>query len=74
MTLDRVVHDPACLAVLTVLAEAGDVEFRLLEMVTGLTRGNLSSLCARQVHRTVMQRLAGRILEVRRGGERRPAR
>lgn len=41
--LDRVVHEPARLAILTVLAEAEDVEFRFLERVTGLTRGNLSS-------------------------------
>jgi len=41
--LDRVVHEPARLAILTVLAEAESVEFRFLERVTGLTRGNLSS-------------------------------
>ncbi len=43
LTLDRVVHEPARLAILTVLAEAEEVEFRFLEVVTGLTRGNLSS-------------------------------
>lgn len=43
LDLDRVVHEPARLAILTVLAEAADVEFRFLEAVTGLTRGNLSS-------------------------------
>lgn len=43
LDLDRVVHEPARLAILTVLAEAADVEFRFLEQVTGLTRGNLSS-------------------------------
>lgn len=41
--LDRMVHEPARLAILTVLAEAEEVEFRFLERVTGLTRGNLSS-------------------------------
>ena len=41
--LDRMIHEPARLAILTVLAEAGWVEFRFLERVTGLTRGNLSS-------------------------------
>jgi DNA-binding MarR family transcriptional regulator len=41
--VDRVVHEPARLAILTVLAEADEVEFRFLERVTGLTRGNLSS-------------------------------
>lgn len=43
MELDRVVHEPARLAILTVLAEADAVEFRFVEAVTGLTRGNLSS-------------------------------
>lgn len=41
--LDRTVHEPARLAILTVLAAAGDVEFRYLESATGLTCGNLSS-------------------------------
>lgn len=43
LSVDRVVHEPARLAILTVLAEADEVEFRFLEKVTGLTRGNLSS-------------------------------
>ncbi|MEX0891743.1 MAG: transcriptional regulator [Gemmatimonadota bacterium] len=42
LELDRVVHEPARLAILTVLAAAEEVEFRFLEKVTGLTRGNLS--------------------------------
>src|SRR5690606_26129060 len=41
--LDRLVHEPARLAILTVLAEADEVEFRFLEGVTGLTKGNISS-------------------------------
>lgn len=45
--LDRMVHEPARLAILTVLAEAEWVEFRFLERVTGLTRGNLSSHAAK---------------------------
>lgn len=43
LDLDRLVHEPARLAILTVLASAGAVEFRFLETVTGLTRGNLNS-------------------------------
>lgn len=43
LELDRTVHEPARLAILTILAEAEEVEFRFLEKVTGLTRGNLSS-------------------------------
>nr|WP_320131428.1 transcriptional regulator [uncultured Holophaga sp.] len=41
--LDRLVHEPARLAILTVLASAEQVEFRFLESVTGLTKGNLNS-------------------------------
>jgi DNA-binding transcriptional ArsR family regulator len=47
LELDRVVHEPARLAILTVLAAAEDVEFRFLENVTGLTKGNLSSHAAK---------------------------
>lgn len=47
LTLDRIVHEPARLAILTVLAEAERVEFRFLENVTGLTRGNISSHTAK---------------------------
>lgn len=47
LELDRLVHEPARLAILTVLAEAEWVEFRFLERVTGLTRGNLSSHAAK---------------------------
>jgi DNA-binding transcriptional ArsR family regulator len=43
LSLDRTVHEPARLVILTVLAEAEDVEFRFLENVSQLTRGNLSS-------------------------------
>ena len=43
LTLDRVVHEPARLVILTVLAQAEEVEFRFLESVSGLTKGNLSS-------------------------------
>lgn len=47
LELDRLVHEPARLAILTVLAEAETVEFRFLEEVTGLTKGNLSSHAAK---------------------------
>lgn len=43
LTVDRVVHEPARLVILTVLAQAEEVEFRFLETVCGLTKGNLSS-------------------------------
>lgn len=47
LDVDRMVHEPARLAILTVLAEAEEVEFRFMETVTGLTRGNLSSHASR---------------------------
>lgn len=47
MEVDRLVHEPARLAILTVLAEAEDAEFGFVQTVTGLTRGNLSSHAAK---------------------------
>ena len=43
LDLDRVVHEPARLAILTVLASAEEVAFLFLQRVTGLSKGNLSS-------------------------------
>lgn len=43
LALDRTVHEPARLAILTVLAAAEEVEFLFLQRVTGLSKGNLSS-------------------------------
>ncbi len=43
LELDRMVHEPARLAILTVLASASTVEFKFLEKVTGLSKGNLNS-------------------------------
>lgn len=43
LEVDRVIHEPARLAILTVLASAEAVEFRFLERVLGLSKGNLSS-------------------------------
>lgn len=43
LEIDRVVHEPARLAILTVLASAEEVQFKFLEEALGLTRGNLSS-------------------------------
>lgn len=42
LDLDRMVHEPARLAILTVLAAAEEVEFLFLLKVTGLSKGNLS--------------------------------
>lgn len=41
--LDRRVHDPARLAILTALSACGRADFLFLLRVTGLTKGNLSS-------------------------------
>jgi DNA-binding transcriptional ArsR family regulator len=43
LDVDRLVHEPARLAILTVLASAEEVQFKFLEEALGLTRGNLSS-------------------------------
>jgi len=47
LDLDRVVHEPARLAILAVLSAADSVEFKFLEAATGLTKGNLSSHCSK---------------------------
>lgn len=41
--LDRLIHEPARLAILTVLSPVSSADFLFLERVTGLTKGNLSS-------------------------------
>jgi len=56
LDLDRLVHEPARLAILTVLEAAERVEFKFLEAVTRLTKGNLNS------HATKLE--AGGYLEV----------
>jgi DNA-binding transcriptional ArsR family regulator len=40
--LNRIVHEPARLAILTVLASCERADFTFLETATGLTKGNLS--------------------------------
>ena len=46
-SIDRIVHEPARLAVLTVLAACERADFLFLEKITGLTRGNLSAQMTR---------------------------
>lgn len=41
--LDRLVHEPARLAVMTALSASGGADFLFLARLTGLTKGNLSS-------------------------------
>jgi DNA-binding transcriptional ArsR family regulator len=40
--LDRLVHEPARLAILTALSSCRTADFRFLQSLTGLTKGNLS--------------------------------
>jgi DNA-binding transcriptional ArsR family regulator len=47
LELDRLVHEPARLMILSILAGAESVEFRFLETLSGLSKGNLSSHLAR---------------------------
>lgn len=41
--LDRLVHDPSRLAILTALSACEGADFLFLQRLTGLTKGNLSS-------------------------------
>ena len=41
--LDRLIHEPARLMILTILAVTQSADFLFLERETGLTRGNLST-------------------------------
>jgi DNA-binding transcriptional ArsR family regulator len=41
--LDRTIHEPARLAILTVLSACASADFLFLQRATGLTKGNLSS-------------------------------
>jgi DNA-binding MarR family transcriptional regulator len=43
LTVDRLVHEPGRLAILTVLSSVADADFVFLQRTTGLTKGNLSS-------------------------------
>ena len=43
LVLDKLVHEPGRLAILTVLSSVTDADFLFLQRTTGLTKGNLSS-------------------------------
>jgi DNA-binding MarR family transcriptional regulator len=45
--LDRLIHEPARLAILTALAACRSADFLYLQRLTGLTKGNLSSHIAK---------------------------
>src|SRR5215207_8382555 len=42
-TLDRLIHEPARLLILTILSSAASADFLFLQRETGLTKGNLSA-------------------------------
>jgi DNA-binding transcriptional ArsR family regulator len=43
LVLDRLIHEPARLAILTMLSSVAAADFVFLQRSTGLTQGNLSS-------------------------------
>ena len=43
LLLDRLIHEPGRLAILTVLTSVKSADFVFLQRVTGLSKGNLSS-------------------------------
>ena len=43
LVLDRLIHEPGRLAILTVLSSVRDADFVFLQRATGLTKGNLST-------------------------------
>src|SRR3954469_16594871 len=43
LALDRLIHEPGRLAILTVLSSVQAADFVFLQRATGLTKGNLSS-------------------------------
>jgi DNA-binding MarR family transcriptional regulator len=45
--LDRLIHEPGRLAILTVLSSVREADFVFLQRTTGLTKGNLSSHLAK---------------------------
>jgi DNA-binding MarR family transcriptional regulator len=47
LVLDRLIHEPGRLAILTVLSSVSDADFVFLQRTTGLTKGNLSSHLAK---------------------------
>jgi DNA-binding MarR family transcriptional regulator len=47
LLLDRLIHEPGRLAILTVLSSVNTADFVFLQRTTGLTKGNLSSHLAK---------------------------
>ncbi len=47
LDVDRLIHEPARLLIVALLASVGEADFVFLQRETGLTKGNLSSHLAR---------------------------
>jgi DNA-binding transcriptional ArsR family regulator len=47
LLLDRLIHEPARLLILSILAGAESAEFGFIEQLSGLSKGNLSSHLAK---------------------------
>jgi DNA-binding transcriptional ArsR family regulator len=47
LTVDRLVHEPARLAILTALSACSQADFQFLQSITGLPQGNLSGHLAK---------------------------
>ncbi|MDT4915541.1 MAG: hypothetical protein QOH89_241 [Pseudonocardiales bacterium] len=65
LELDRLIHEPSRLAILTVLSSVESADFVFLQRATGMTNGNLSS------HLTKLEQ-AGFVAIEKRFVERRP--
>jgi DNA-binding transcriptional ArsR family regulator len=62
--LDKVVHEPARLAILTALAACQQADFMFLQRITGLTKGYLSSHLNRLEEEgliTITKQFAGKV-------------
>jgi DNA-binding transcriptional ArsR family regulator len=53
--LDRLIHEPARLAILTALSACGSADFLFLQRLTGLTKGNLSTHLAKLAEAGVVE-------------------
>jgi DNA-binding transcriptional ArsR family regulator len=63
-SLDKLVHEPARLAILTALSACSSADFLFLERLTGLTKGNLSAHLSKLEEAglvTIKKRFVGKI-------------
>ena len=68
LQLNRVVHEPARLAILTILAAAEQADFKFIQEATGLTKGNLNAHATKLEEAgyvTVLKCVRGKVLVTR---------